>query len=98
MLIFWATIAGVAAVLAVVVSSLIIGTCLAVGWITDAVRGSSRPQQPAGGRRAGYDAPHAGSGRGPGLPPGGRGNGPGYAGSGRHNGPGVPAAYRRGDR
>jgi hypothetical protein len=104
MLIFWAIIAGVAAILAVVVSSLIIGTCLAVAWIIDAVRGSSQRQQPAGGRRAGYDAPHAGSGRGSGPGYGGsgrgyegsgRGNGPGYGGSGRGNGPGYEGSGRR---
>ncbi|HUN33708.1 MAG TPA: hypothetical protein VMU95_16990 [Trebonia sp.] len=111
MLIFGATIVGVAAVLALIVSGLIIGSCLAIAWITDAIRGPEqrqrrqqpqRHQQPqqrqqrGGGRRA-ADPRYTTGGRpsGPGYPDDGRRNGPGYGGSPQGN---VPVGYRRGDR
>jgi hypothetical protein len=69
-------IAGVAAVLAVVVTSLFIGVCLAVARITDAVRGRRRRgvpgerdarsvmPSPSGGRRRDASGEHVASGRG----------------------------------
>jgi hypothetical protein len=98
MLIFWATIAGVAAVLAVVVSALIIGTCLALAWITDTIGAGSRRGQRGSGQRTGgqHGSGRHGSGqRGEGRP---GGYDPPYAGGGHRNGPGVPAAPRRGYR
>lgn len=69
-------IAVVAAVLAVVVTSLFIGVCLGVAWIADAARGRRRrgvPDErdarsvmpsPAGGRRRNVSGKHGASGRG----------------------------------
>ena len=46
-------IAGISAVLAIVVASLFIGVCLAVAWISDGFRGHGRHGAPGeGGRRA----------------------------------------------
>jgi hypothetical protein len=63
MLSFVGIIAGVALILAIVVSTLIIGTCLVIAWVTDTVGGPSRPGQRGGRRRAGRDAPPPGNGR-----------------------------------
>jgi hypothetical protein len=70
MLSFVGIIAGVALILAVIVSSLVIGTCLLIAWITDTVGGRSRPGQRGGGQRTGRGAPPAGNGRryDPGVP------------------------------
>jgi hypothetical protein len=38
----FAIIAGIAAILAIVVTGLVIAVCLAVAWVTDAVQGRSR--------------------------------------------------------
>jgi len=83
MLGFIGIIAGIALALALVVSALLIGTCLLVAWVTDAVRGGSR--------RGGYDAPVAGRARqnGPGGPVASR---QGYP---RRDGSGPPVASRR---
>lgn len=55
-------IAGVAAVLAVVVAPLFIGACLAVAWITDAVKGRSERGVP-GERDARVVTPRSAGGR-----------------------------------
>jgi hypothetical protein len=69
-------IAGVASVLAVVVTSLFIGVCLAVARITDAVRGRGQPRasgerdarsvmtSSAGGRHRGISGGQVTPGRG----------------------------------
>lgn len=68
MLSFVGIIAGIALILAVIVSALFIGTCLVIAWVTDTVGGRSRPGQRGGqrggGRRAGRDAPSPGNARG----------------------------------
>jgi hypothetical protein len=91
MLGFIGIIAGIALALALVVSALLIGTCLLVAWVTDAVRGGSRRGQRGGERRGGYDAPVAGRARqnGPGGPVASR---QGYP---RRDGSGPPVASRR---
>lgn len=61
----WGVVAGVAAVLAVVVTSLIVGVCLAVARITDAVQAARRRQghRVRGGGAGSGVLPPAGSGR-----------------------------------
>jgi hypothetical protein len=66
MVTLWGIFAGVAVLLAVVVTSLVIGVCLAVARITDAVQASrGRPQRRVSGRGGGRMAmpPAPGSGR-----------------------------------
>lgn len=56
-------VAGIAAVLAVVVTALVIAVCLTVSWMTDAFRGDSgrSPRQVRGqGRHAGHAPPFPG--------------------------------------
>jgi hypothetical protein len=86
MLSFVGIIAGIALILAVLVSSLLIGTCLLIAWVTDTVGRPSGPGQRGGGRRTGRDAPAAGNGR--------RHD----SGNGRRHDSGVPADSRRGYR
>jgi hypothetical protein len=52
-------VAGIAAVLAIIVASVIIGTCLVVSWMTDTFRGDRGRSQPGvrGGGRHGNQAP-----------------------------------------
>ena len=63
-------VVAVAAVLAVVVASLVIGVCLAIAWVSDAVRGHPRTDAratvfpAAGGRRRDGSGAHAASRRG----------------------------------
>jgi hypothetical protein len=97
MLGFIGIIAGIALVLAVIVSALIIGTCLVLAWVTDTVGGRSRRGRRGGGRSAGPNAPY-----GPDAPSGGNGGryDPGAPvtsrqGYPRRDGSGVPAAPRR---
>jgi MFS superfamily sulfate permease-like transporter len=61
-----AILAGIALVMAVVVTALIIGICLAIAWITDTIRASrerSRRGTGGGGGARAATLPSAGGGR-----------------------------------
>ena len=56
-------VAGIAAVLAIIVTALVIAACLVVSWMTDAFRGDRGESQPGtrgGGRHAGQAPPFPG--------------------------------------
>jgi hypothetical protein len=91
MLGFIGIIAGIALILAVIVSALIIGTCLVLSWVTDAIHGRPRRGRRGGGRGAGPVAPYPGNGGrpDPGVPVASR---QGYP---RRDGSGAPVAPRR---
>jgi hypothetical protein len=64
-------VAGIAAVLAIIVTSLVIAVCLAVSWMTDAFRGDRGDAQPGvrgGGRHAGQAPPFPGQQAAPPFP------------------------------
>ena len=64
-------VAGIAAVLAIIVTALVIAACLAVSWMTDAFRGDRGDSQPGargGGRHAGQAPPFPGQQAGPPFP------------------------------
>jgi len=64
-------VAGIAAVLAIIVTSVIIGVCLLVSWMTDAFRsdgGRPRPGVRGGGRHTGQAPPFPGRQPGPPFP------------------------------
>ena len=64
-------VAGIAAILAIIVTALVIGVCLTVSWMTDAFRGDrgdSRPGVRGGGRHAGQAPPFPGRQAAPPFP------------------------------